>query len=67
MKRIINSFILGTIGLIFVFDTIAYVLHNDSISEQITGWLNQSTTNLAIFLAGVLLVCIHWIFGKYKD
>lgn len=67
MKRTINSFILGTIGLIFVFDTFAYIAHNDTISEQVTAWIDASTTNLVIFLAGVLLVCVHWIFGKYKD
>lgn len=67
MKRVINAFILGVIGLIFIFDTIAYITHNDTISEQITGWINQSTANLAIFL-GLCFVCIaHFVFGKYRD
>lgn len=67
MKRTINGFILGTIGVIFMFDFFAYALHNDSISEQITGWINQSTTNLYIFLSLMIVVGLHFIFGEYKD
>jgi TRAP-type C4-dicarboxylate transport system permease large subunit len=67
MKRIINSFILGIIGLIFVFDTFAYILHNDTISEAVTGWLNQSTTNLVVFLAVCAVFIVHFVFGKYRD
>ena len=66
-KRVINTFILGTIGVIFTFDTFAYLAHNDSISEQVTGWINQSVTNLVIFIGTVLVICCHFIFDKYKD
>lgn len=67
MKRIINAFILGVIGLIFTFDTFAYVTHNDTISEQITSWLNQSTSNLIAFLALCAVFIVHFIYGKYRD
>lgn len=67
MKRIINTFILATIGIIFVFDTFAYVTANDSISEQITGWINQSTANLGIFLGLCFVIIAHFVFGKYRD
>lgn len=67
MKRAINSFILGTIAIIFTFDVFAYGLHNDTISEQITAWINQSTTNLWIFIGLVIIISTHFIFGKYND
>lgn len=67
MKRVINAFILGAIGIIFTFDTIAYITHNDTISEQVTTWLNQSTTNLVVFLALCAVFITHFVFGKYRD
>lgn len=67
MKRSINAFILGTIAIIFTFDVFAYAVHNDTISEQITGWINQSTTNLWIFIGLVIIISIHFIYGKYHD
>lgn len=67
MKRFINGFILGTIGLIFISDLIFYVTNNDTISENITSWINQSVTNLIIFLVLSLLLITHFICGKYKD
>jgi len=66
MKRAINAFILGAIAIIFTFDVFAYILHNDTISEQITGWINQSTTNLWIFIGLVIIISTHFIFGKYE-
>jgi len=67
MKRVINTFILAIIGVIFAFDSFAYALHNDSISEQITLWINASSQNFWVFIAIVIMICTHFIFGKYKD
>jgi hypothetical protein len=66
-KKAINGFILGAIGIIFLCDFIFYATNNDTISEQITYWINQSTTNLIIFLCVVILIVTHFVFGKYKD
>lgn len=66
MKRLINTFILGILGLIFVFDTFAYVTANDTISEQITSWINTGS-NIYIFCGIILIITAHFIFGKYKD
>ena len=63
-----SAFILGTIAVIFCYDTLADVFGSHAtISEEITNWINASTTNLIIFISAVLLISIHWIFGKYKD
>lgn len=67
MKRTINAFILGIIGLIFTFDTFAYLRQNDTISEQITGWIDKSTSHLVIFICLMVIVALHFIFGKYQD
>ena len=73
MEQVIVTFILSVIGIIFVFDAIVYATSSYkgkkalSISRNITEWINRSTANLVIFIGSVLLVCVHWIFGKYKD
>jgi len=67
MKRFINGFILGAIGVIFLSDVIFYASNNETISEQITAWINQSTTNLVIFVCLMVITGLHFIFGKYKD
>lgn len=67
MKRTVNAFILGAIAIIFTFDVFAYAVHNDTISEQITAWINQSTTNLVIFIGLVIIISTHFIFSKYND
>jgi hypothetical protein len=65
MKKVINAFVLGTLGVIFTFDTITYLLGNDTISEQITAWINDG--NELIFGGIVLVLITHFVFGKYKE
>lgn len=65
MKRAINAMILGTLGLIFAFDTVVYLLGNDTISEQITSWINNG--NHHVFWGIVIVIVTHFWWGKYKD
>jgi hypothetical protein len=65
MKKIINTFILGGLGVIFLFDSVVYVIGDDTISEQITGWINNG--NGHIFWGLVAILCTHFVYGKYKD
>lgn len=63
-RKIVNTFILGGIGVIFTFDAIAYVFGDETISENITHWINDG--NLPIFLGIVVVLSTHFIWGKYK-
>jgi Na+/H+ antiporter NhaA len=63
-RKIVNTFILGGIGVIFSFDAVAYVFGNETISENITHWINDGNTG--IFWAIVIVLSTHFAFGKYK-
>lgn len=65
ISEIIIATILGTIGFVFTIDCIFYIFKKNTISEQITGWINKSRTNLIIFLSIVAVICTHFIFSKY--
>lgn len=68
MKKFTPTFILATLGLIFVYDAIVeWFGSHATISETITNWINISPTNLIIFLSGVIILCVHFIWGYYKD
>lgn len=63
LEQVIVAFILGTIGLIFSFDAVCYVVGRKTISGQVTKWINNSYTNLIIFVCIILVICVHFIFG----
>jgi uncharacterized membrane protein YuzA (DUF378 family) len=66
--HITSAFILGTIGVIFSYDTIADIFGSHAtISEQITNWIDASKTNLVIFLSLCCVLCVHFIWGYYKN
>ena len=66
--HITSAFILGIIGVVFSYDFIADVFGSHAtISETITDWINGSVTNLIIFLSVCVVLCIHFIWGYYKN
>ena len=65
MKRLINTFILSALGLIFIFDAIAYSLSGYSISGEINLWINQSYSNLVIFFGIVIVLVAHFWLDRY--
>ena len=67
MKRIITSFILGSIGVIFLSDLFFYTIGHDTISQEITAWIDQGVSHLVIFIGIVLLISLHFIYGKYEN
>lgn len=66
MKKITPILILAFIGLIFTSDAVLLSLGIPTYSQNITGWLQSNPYNLVAFIGGVILLSIHWIYGKYK-
>lgn len=65
-EHLTSILVLGTIAWIFGSDTFLLATGQPTYSEQITGWIQSSITNLVIFCGIILLICTHWIYGYYK-
>ena len=67
MKKssITSIIILGTIGLIFSSDAVLLSLGFPTYSQNITEWIGAKPENMVAFIGGVVLLSIHWVFGKY--
>jgi uncharacterized membrane protein len=65
MKRLINTFILGAIAVIFLFDSIVYGSTGWSISGNINAWLNDSAWNMGMGVVITVGLFTHFAFGKY--
>lgn len=63
-QKIVSVFIMGSFAFIFAFDTLSLILGDETISEQITEWINNG--NQFTFGAIVVLLVVHFVFGKYK-
>lgn len=61
ISTIIDSFILGIIGLIFTVDACFLIFGHDTISGEVGKWIKASWKNLVIFLVLALLLIIHFI------
>jgi hypothetical protein len=66
-KSITSILILAIIGVIFSVDAVLLYMGIVTFSEKISGWIQASGANLAIFISCVVLLSIHWIFGYYKN
>lgn len=65
-KSTTSIIILAVMGLIFGSDAVLLSLGYPTYSQNISDWLQGSVYNLIIFIAGVVLLSVHWIFGRYK-
>ena len=64
-KSITSIIILATIGLIFTSDAVLLSLGFPTYSQNITEWIGDNPYNLVAFIGGVILLSVHWIYGKY--
>jgi hypothetical protein len=65
MKRLINTFILGSIAVYFIFDTFVYGLTGWSISGNMNAWLHADNFNLILYFSALILLTAHFYWGKY--
>ena len=65
MKKIINTFILGAIAVIFLFDSIVYGTSGWSISGNINAWLHESLWNMGMGIVITTGLFLHFAIGKY--
>lgn len=64
-KSITSIIILAVIGLIFTSDAVLLSLGFPTYSQNITEWIGAKPENMVAFIGGVILLSIHWIYGKY--
>jgi hypothetical protein len=64
-KHLINTFILGTIAAIFLFDAFIYGSSGWSISGNINAWLHDSMWNMGMGIVITIGLFTHFAFGKY--
>lgn len=64
-KSIVSMIILATIGLIFTSDAVLLFIGFPTYSQNITEWIGAEPENMVAFIGGVVLLSIHWAFGKY--
>jgi hypothetical protein len=62
-----STIILALIALIFGVDAVLNATGYATISENVTGWVQGNPTNLVLLLTGVGALCVHWIWGYYKE
>ena len=66
-KKFTPTFILGTIAVVFGYDTLAEVFGSHAtISEATTNWLASSPSHYVVFFSGVAVLCMHFVYGYYK-
>ena len=62
-----SPFILGTLSVIFLYDTLAYIYGGNqaTISYAFYGWLHTGWQAIAIFVAAFVLLFVHfWTDGR---
>ena len=60
--HVIDTFILGAIGAIFLCDSFFLWIGHDTISGEINAWIREDWRNLLIFVSVVILLSLHFIF-----
>lgn len=64
MSKVINTFILATIGIIFSVDAVFLWIGNETISSNITDWVKDG--NELVFIGAVVALSTHFYFGRRK-
>lgn len=64
IDKIIATFILAVIGIIFSVDAVFLWVGNDTISNQITLWAKD---NPSAYWGAVILIVAHFWLGRKKN
>lgn len=66
-KSMTSILILAIIGFIFTSDAVLLGFRYPTYSETISDWIQADTGNMIVFITGAVILCVHWVFGYYKN